>query len=60
MILEEDNQETNICNELPSSDLEYIDEINVVDGGRKKKTIHQRQIRKIMKNKIEKNLDIEL
>lgn len=50
VILEEDNS----CNELPNSDLEYIDEINIVYGGRKKKTIHQRQIRKNMKNKIEK------
>lgn len=47
VILEEGNLETNICNELPCSDLEYIDEINIVDGGRKKKIIHQRQIRKI-------------
>jgi len=46
LIQKEDNLENNSCNELPSSDIEYIDEINTVDGGRKKKTIHQRQIRK--------------
>lgn len=40
VILKEDNLQTNSCNELPSSDLEYIDEINTVDGGQKKKTIH--------------------
>lgn len=37
VILEEENPGDNSCNELPSSDLEYIDEVHTVDGGRKKK-----------------------
>lgn len=37
------------------SDPEYIDEITCVAGGRKKKIIHQKQLKKIAKNHIENN-----
>ncbi|KAL4099055.1 hypothetical protein QTP88_023550 [Uroleucon formosanum] len=40
VILEEDNPGNNSCNELTSSDIEYIDEVHTVDGRRKKKIIH--------------------
>jgi len=48
VILEEENPGDNSCNELPSSDLEYIDEVHTVVVGRKK-TIHQRATKKKLK-----------
>lgn len=47
VILEEENPGDNSCNELPGSDLEYIDEVHTVDGGRKKNNSPTRNKKKI-------------
>lgn len=40
---------------VPNPDPEYIDEITCIAGGRKKKIIHQKQLKKIAINHIENN-----